>query len=340
MKHETEIQPVGVYAGISNAEYHGGPGYSKSSLDIVRRSLAHFKFAQDQRESGVEREETASMRVGSAEHGILLEAEQFENEFALPFDASEWPDALATTDDLKARLKEYGLPVSGKKAELIERLREADPTVQILDDLKAMHAEDSAGKTILTPAQWRDVRGMRDAAIENPKLCKLLTDPRGRAELSVYWRDEETGLLCRCRPDLWVGDVVMDIKTTDDARQSAFERSIEKWRYYVQAPFYLDGIKKAVEQSGKPLPEGLEIPKHFVFGPIEKKAPYLNAIYVLGPQTMEIGRREYREDLKALADAIARDEWPGYSRDIQSIGLPDWRLRREEIQEEQGVYIQ
>ncbi|MGR3315416.1 PD-(D/E)XK nuclease-like domain-containing protein [Roseovarius indicus] len=340
MKHEQEFQPVGIYAGLSNAGYHGGPGYSKSTLDIVRRSLAHFKHAQDQREAGVEREETAAMRVGSAEHGILLEPGQFEKEFALPFDASEWPDALATVDDIKARLKEHGLPVSGKKADLIERLREADPTVQILDDLKAMHAEDSAGKAILTPAQWRDVRGMRDAAIEHPRLCKLLTDPRGKAELSAYWRDKATGLLCRCRPDLWVGDVVLDIKTTDDARASSFERSVEKFRYYVQAPFYLDGIKKAVEQSGQPLPEGLEIPKQFVFGAIEKKAPYLNAIYVLDPQTMEIGRREIRDDLKALADAIARDDWPGYSRDIQAIGLPEWRLRQEEIEDEQGVYIQ
>ncbi|GAW36982.1 exodeoxyribonuclease 8 [Roseovarius sp. A-2] len=334
-----EDHPLGIFAGKSNAEYHGGPGVSKSSLDVVRRSLAHFKFAQEQRAAGAEREETAAMVVGSAEHGVLLEPDQFEKEFALPFDGSQWPDALATTDDLKARLKEHGLPVSGKKSDLIDRLREADPSVQILDDLKAMHAEEAAGKTILTPAQWRDVRGMRDAALEHPKMRKLLTDPRGKAELSAYWRDEETGLLCRCRPDLWVGDVVFDLKTTDDAREHSFERSVEKFRYYVQAPFYLDGLRKAIEQSGQRLPEGLEVPKHFVFGAVEKKAPYLNAVYVLDPISMEIGRREIREDLNALADAIGRDQWPGYSRDIRPIGLPAWRLRQEEMEDENGVLV-
>jgi len=331
--------PLGIFAGKSNAEYHGGPGTSKSGLDIVRRSLAHFKHARDEREAGVEREETAAMRVGSAEHGILLEPGQFEQEFALPFDASEWPDALATTDDLKARLKEYELAVSCTKPKLIERLREADPSVQILDDLKAMHAEDAAGKTILTPAQWRDVIGMRDAAMSHPKMHKLLTDPRGKAELSAYWRDEETGLLCRCRPDLWVGDVVIDIKTTDDAREQSFERSIEKFRYYVQAPFYLDGLRKAIEQSGEPLPEGLKVPKYFMFGAIEKKAPYLTAVYVLDPVSMEIGRREIGEDLSALADAIGRDDWPGYPRDIRPIGLPAWRTRQEEFNTDEGVYV-
>jgi hypothetical protein len=322
--------PPGVYAGITNADYHGGPGVSKSGLDLVRRSLAHFKYAADQRAEGAEREATAAMTVGSAEHGILLEADQFEREFALPFDPSEWPDALDTVDAIKDRLRDLGLPLGGRKAELVERLREADPSVQILDDLRQMHADDSAGKTILTPAQWRDVRGMRDAAIENPALCNLLTDPRGRAELSAYWNDPTTGLLCRCRPDLWVGDIVVDVKTTEDARREGFERSIEKFRYHVQAAFYLDGIGHALDQ-GAELPQGLERPRVFVFAVIEKKAPYLSAAYVLDAETMSIGRREAAEDLAALSDAIHRDEWPGYPPQIQRIGLPEWRLRRDEL---------
>lgn len=330
--------PVGVFAGKSNAEYHGGPGYSKSSLDIIRRSPAHFKHAQDQRAAGVERESTAAMVTGSAEHGILLEADQFEKEFALPFDASDWPDALDTVPALKERLKALGLPVGGNKPELIERLREADPSVQILDDLKAMHAEDAAGKTILTPAQWRDVRGMRDAVIEHPKLCKLLTDPHGKAELSVYWRDEETGLLLRCRPDLWVGDIVMDIKTTEDASESAFERTVEKWAYHVQAAFYLDGTKAAIEQSGGVLPEGLKIPKHFMFGPVEKKPPHLTAAYVLSPAVIEIGRREYRKNLATLAECLRTDEWPGHPQEVRVIELPAWRMRQEEFNAEEGEY--
>ncbi|RKT35311.1 SAP domain-containing protein [Roseovarius halotolerans] len=337
MNTGTQDHPLGIFAGKSNADYHGGPGKSKSTLDLVRRSLAHFKHAQD---STDEREETAAMLLGSATHCAALEPDEFEKEYALPFDASEWPDALATTDEIKARLKDHGLKISGRKDELIERLREADPGVQILDDLKAMHAEEADGKTILTPAQWRDVVGMRDAVREHPRIRKLLTNPRGKAELSAYWIDEETGLLCRCRPDWWVGDVVFDLKTTDDAREHSFERSIEKFRYYVQAPFYLDGLRKAIEQGDEPLPEGLEVPRHFVFGAIEKKAPYLTAVYVLEPESMEIGRREIREDLSALADAIGRDDWPGYSRDIKPIGLPAWRLRQEEMEDEQGVFVQ
>ncbi len=328
-------QATGVFAGKSNAEYHGGHGFSKSSLDTIRRSPAHFKYAQDQRAAGVEREETAAMRVGSAEHGILLEAAQFEQEFALPFNASDWPDALDTVPAIKERLKSLGLPVGGNKPDLIERLREADPSVQILDDLKAMYAEDAAGKSLLTHAQWRDVRGMRDAAIENPTLCKFLTDPRGKAELSVYWVDEETGLSLRCRPDLWVGDIVMDIKTTEDASESAFERTVEKWRYYVQAAFYLDGVRKAVEQSGCDLPPGLEIPKYFVFGAIEKKAPHLNAAYVLSPAVIDIGRREYREDLTTLAECLSSGTWPGHPQKVRTIELPAWRMRQEEFNEEE-----
>ncbi len=325
---KNDEHPVGVFPGLSNSGYHVGPGRSKSGLDIIRRSPAHFKHAQE-----TEREETAAFVLGSAGHGVMLEADQFEKEFALPFDASEWPDALDTTPQLKARLKELGQPVSGNKPDLIERLRETDPTVQILDDLKAMHAEDAAGKTILTPAQWRDVRGMRDAALEHPKLAKLLTDPRGKAEQSVYWIDEETGVLCRCRPDLWVSDIILDLKTTEDARPSVFERSVEKFRYYVQAAFYMDGIAAAEKQGG--LPEGLQVPKHFLFGALEKKAPYLNGVYMLDAEAVEIGRREYREDLNTYAHCLSTGEWPGYGDQIQSISLPEWRLRQEHFLNEE-----
>lgn len=53
----------------------------------------------------------------------------------------------------------------------------------------------------------------------------------------------------------------MDIKTTEDASETAFERTVEKWRHHVQAAFYLDGIKAAIEQSGGVLPKGFKIPR-------------------------------------------------------------------------------
>ena len=97
-----------------------------------------------------------------------------------------------------------------------------------------------------------------------------------------------TGILCRCRPDFWrEDDIIVDVKTTEDASPEEFSRSLAKWRYHVQAPFYMDGIELATGRR----------PKGFVFLVVEKKPPYAVAAYTLDPESIELGRSEYRADL-------------------------------------------
>lgn len=374
---------TGVYLNIPNADYHSGPGISKSGLDIIARSPAHFKDAADLRAEGVERVETKAFRVGSAEHGVLLDDAEFQREFCLPFDPAAYPDAIDGAEGLKQLIAQVNetrldkLSTTGSKDDLAQRVFENDPGVGSIDelsefgakDLKAMiaklnearpgklsssgtvaqleqrlrdegveftttaflrgeYARDNEGKTELTPAEWRDVRGMRDKALENPILANLLTDPRGVAEASVYWIDGETKQLCRCRPDLWVGDVILDIKTTDDAREEKFEKSIHNFRYHVQEAYYMDGIKAAIEQ-GAELPPGCKMPTTFVFGVIEKKRPYLNNVLKIRAESVEIGRRDYRRDLRTYADCMQSGKWPGYGDGVKSVGLPEWALIRE-----------
>ena len=48
-----------------------------------------------------------------------------------------------TVAELKVLLKEQGLPVSGKKSELIERLSDANAEVPEVDDVEAPAAEEA-----------------------------------------------------------------------------------------------------------------------------------------------------------------------------------------------------
>src|SRR5512135_1063816 len=63
------MQP-GVYAAMSLSAYHAAPGLSKSDLDLIARSPAHWKYGQ--------REETLAMRLGTAVHAAVLEPNQWE----------------------------------------------------------------------------------------------------------------------------------------------------------------------------------------------------------------------------------------------------------------------
>lgn len=116
---------TGVYDGISNAEYHGGPGASKSFLDLVHRSPMHAKYA---REHANDNEPTAAQALGTAFHTLLLEPDVFAKEYCLALRQQDVPDAIADRDTLVAmvaKLNETRLPklsASGSKAELIARI--------------------------------------------------------------------------------------------------------------------------------------------------------------------------------------------------------------------------
>lgn len=320
--HEVvEVPKVGIFEGIPNAEYHGGPGISKSGLDIIRRSPMHYKASRD-----VKKESTTAQREGTIIHDLVLEPGTFYERYAKPFDPAWAPGAITTTDEIKDRLKGLGLKVSGVKAELKARLQEADPRVRFMDDVKADYEAKVGHMELITAEEYAKAHAIAAAIKAHPIAGKLLAPDAGVAELSCYWTDEKTGVLCRCRPDFWRhDDIVVDLKTTVDASPEGFSKSIESWRYHVQDAFYQDGIAAAIFQSGS----DRKPPKAFVFVAVEKAAPYAVAVYRLDSDSVSIGRREYRENLDTYAACSGANVWPGYGDKIQAIGLPEWRIRRE-----------
>lgn len=69
-----EVIPTGLIAGMPNEVYHSTDAISKSGLDLVDKSPAHYKFQPP-------REPTPAMRVGSAIHCAVLEPDRFDAEY-------------------------------------------------------------------------------------------------------------------------------------------------------------------------------------------------------------------------------------------------------------------
>lgn len=276
----------GVYDNLTNHEYHSGPGINKGLLDVVRRSPAHAKAVLD---AANDSEPTAAMQLGTAFHSMLLEPQDFERTYV-----------VAPKFDKRTKEGKAGW--------------------------EAFQAEHG-GKQFIDQEQLDQLLAMAHSVRQHPAANALLTGAPGRAELSVYWQDAITGELCRCRPDFWRQDgIIVDVKTTDDASQEEFSRSLVKWRYHVQAPWYLDGTT-AAHQAGH-APKGWSAPKAFAFLVVEKKPPYAVAVYVLDAESMALGRAEYRTDLDKLAACMKSGEWPGYGDTIQQLGVPQWYLVR------------
>lgn len=68
----------GIYTSdqLSNEDYHRADGISKSGLDLILRSPAHYRFAE-------KREASRAMEIGTALHCAILEPERFASEYML-----------------------------------------------------------------------------------------------------------------------------------------------------------------------------------------------------------------------------------------------------------------
>lgn len=174
------------------------------------------------------------------------------------------------------------------------------------------------GAEIVTAEEGEMLLGMRASVMDHPAARALLNGP-GIAEGSCFWYDEQSGELCRCRPDKYRQDlgIIVDLKTTDDASPAGFARSIWKYAYHRQAALYMDGVS---ESTG-------DIIKGFVFVAVEKAAPYAVGVYRLDMQGEEAGRVSYKDLLLDLADCKVNRNFPAYSAKIETISLPAYAVK-------------
>jgi len=147
------------------------------------------------------------------------------------------------------------------------------------------------------------------AAVRNHSAAAALLQ-QGKAEQSFWWNDTATGMRCKCRPDWYQRDTVVDIKTTTDASPQAFARSVATFAYHVQAAHYLAGLHGA---------------ERFVFVAVEKTYPHAVAVYELDADALALGRTTRDNALDVIAGCKAANAWPGYGdTTIQTISLPKW----------------
>lgn len=174
--------------------------------------------------------------------------------------------------------------------------------------------------------QYSDAKEIADAARKHARVGLL----EGRKELSFWWKDPVTGLLCKCRPDnLHAKGIAVDYKTAESVYPDrVWSQSLYRFRYHVQAALMLDGIPHALEQAGQSLGE-TPVPTSFVHYAQEKSAPFLVKPWSLNPATIDLGRREYRECLDGIAECEKKGVWPGYPEKIEGIDAPEYAWKDE-----------
>lgn len=187
--------------------------------------------------------------------------------------------------------------------------------------------KESTTKTILTRDEISEVLILRDKILSH-NICKNIFKD-GEPEYSYFGEMEIDGVKVqtKCRPDYVSKDCLIDIKTTICGRYDDFKRAINKYRYHVQAAFYLDVVNQVMKNND---PAWIDIDT-FIFVAVEKEAPYPIAVYMLDRESIDLGRKLYQEDLKTLVKYLKEPKPSlGYTDDvIQVIGCPNYAFYEE-----------
>lgn len=269
---------IGIHPNLSNEAYHAHDSVSRSKLMDFDVSPYNY-WALHLNPERPSRKSTKALDIGQAYHDMILQPDLFEKEYAVePKRVFLKYDGQEAYDAYKAKVLE--LQVSGK---IIIKDQDAD-----------------------------NLRGMEQVLFAHPEARELVVG--AKYEQSHFWKDDETGLLLKCRPDILHTNMFVDFKTARDASPRGFQNAIAQYGYHIQAAIIQEGILKT---------EGRFI-ENFIFLCQEKVYPYPLGIYILGEETIEVGRSKYRILLKDLKHAIMSNEFPGFKP--ETINLPRWAL--------------
>lgn len=313
----------GYVEGMSNADYHAAPGLSKSALDQLAISgLAYWDaYINPDREP---QDFKHCFAVGDGTHKLVLEPGTFEKSYAVAFDKSAYPDALDTIADLKKELTSRGMMVSGTKPELVDRLvNESDfPADRVMLLLQEKHDKTMKGRIPIPAVDYKNMTAMLKAVNSHHTAAGLVRD--AFVEQS-YFATDENGILRKCRPDIITanGQIIADLKTTEDVSEAGFGRTIAQRRYHVQGAWYLDLMRMLY---------GDDAPQLFCFIAAQKKRPYDVAVHYLTEEQITVGRALYQRDIANYLRYRDSDYWPGQDqgRIIQAV-LPGWAMAQASV---------
>jgi len=167
----------------------------------------------------------------------------------------------------------------------------------------------ASGKICLDADTYDMVIAMRDSVLAHPTARDLLTGD-GISESSIF--GELEGVRVKCRPDRIVDgrNILVDVKKVDSIENLA--RSIQQFRYFVQAPFYSDIYEQWTGHKPR-----------FIFVAVGERRSigrHPVRVFELEQAWVDAGRQEYKDDLERVREM----EEFGAGMHVEVLELPRW----------------
>ena len=201
------------------------------------------------------------------------------------------------------------------------------------DKAKAQRdAAYDAGAVPVLPHELEQVKAMAAAVHAHPTAGPLLRNAL-HFELTLVWRNVQSGVMCRARIDCLSRAangriLVVDYKTAASSEPEAIRKAIATYGYHQQFDFYIDGVME-LGISRNPLP--LLIVQ-------EKTPPYVVTVAQVQESALDIAAVKNAKALDRYAECTRTGRWPGYADDIVGAPLPAYEEKRFAEEMDRDVY--
>lgn len=270
------ITKPGVYSGISLHDYHhktdlfDGPSISKSTLKHIfpahGGSPKAFWGRWSHNPEHIEPKKSDALDFGKAVHCLLLGDEVFSQSFVIRPEKA--PDGRAWNGN------------NGSCKEWLE-------------------ASAKAGLTVITIDQIERIKSIAKDAAEYPLVKLGLLN--GSVERTIAYKDEETGIWIRTRPDVRPLDgIFSDLKTASSFNEDFLERQLFDNFYYGQAAM----TRMACTALNIPFETFALL---FVLNDDVPDTTHVE----ISPFDIDRGERAIRWALKTIRHSLDTGEWPG-----------------------------
>lgn len=277
---------------LTNAEYHRRPELSHSQAECFRRSRKEFYQRHIARI--MHGSSTPSQLLGTAVHGLLLDAEA-------------WGKELFVAPECDRRTK------AGKElyAEWFSHL--------------------PADAVIIPGDVYQQAKLVADAVKESAYELKpfgfsepveVFNGTYHRCEVPLFWKCQQTGEPLRAKFDFVDTDkhLIVDLKTCQSASPKAFASAAVRFGYARQAAWYMDGYE--VMYGTRP---------SFVFVAVGTSEPYEVGMYSFTETDIETARQQNASIIQTVRFCRELDEWQAvHETEVVELSLPRWSAYEDE----------
>lgn len=302
------ISKPGMYSKISLATYHSATicdGLSVSSSGLRKcfsESPAHFYVEWPGNPDAIEVEDKKHFILGRAVHHLMLGEPFFAKLFAAQ------PTEYA--DEKTGEMKKWTYAAGVCK--------------------KWRDAREKEGKAILTAEMIEQIKGMAASLSKHPIVRAGALN--GMIERSIFWKDKETGLWVKIRPDSIPTSSVdfVDLKKTTSVQWRDLQKAIFEYGYHQQGALIREGARKVL---------GIAQPT-FTLVFVEDKPPHCVRVVTLKDGDLDRGEKQNRAALDTIARCIKSKHWPGPGgerEDAEHIELPEYAQKQIDDRLEFGI---